>query len=274
MHRPFFITQNHGSRRRICVVLAVLLFVQSCWVGDASGFGKIGHRAIAQIAERHLSARARAAVKAILGNESLAEVSTYADEIRSDPKFDYAKSWHYVNIDDGKTYETAPRNPSGDAIESIQRFTKTLQSTTAKAEERVFALKWLVHLVGDIHQPLHVGRADDRGGNKIRCTWFGKNTNVHIVWDSKIIESTKLSYSEFAKVCDKATAEQTKEWQNSTVLDWANESFKLRTQAYKPPISTTQGSYRYSYDNLPIVKRRVNQAGIRLAGLLNEIYNK
>ncbi|MDA1016996.1 MAG: S1/P1 nuclease [Planctomycetota bacterium] len=274
MPQPFPTARRTATNRRMCVVLAVTILGQHGWIPNANGFGQTGHRAVGHIAQRHLTQQALAAVKAILGNETLAEVSTYADEIRSNPDFDYTKTWHYVNIPNGKNYDTAPLNSDGDAIEAIERFTKTLRSKNATDKERVFALKWLGHLVGDIHQPLHVGRAEDFGGNKITCKWFGKSTNLHTVWDSKLIEATELSDTEFAKVCDKASAAEKQKWQNSTVRDWASESLKHRAQAYKEPLPTTAGSYRYSHDNLPLVKKRVNQAGIRLAGLLNDIYGK
>ncbi len=256
------------------VCLFAIAVLQLAVSRTAHGFGATAHRAIGLIADRHLTAQTRAAVKAIIGRETLAEVSTWADEIRSDPAYKHASSWHWVTIEDGQTYESSRKNPNGDVVEAIRRHTAILRSSRSTKRERAEALKWVVHLVGDIHQPLHVGRGPDRGGNEIRCKWFGRTTNIHSVWDSKMVDSTKLSFTELANTCDKTTAEQRKEWQASTVLDWANESIKHRKQVYAVPDDSTSGSYAYSYKNLPLVKTRISQAGVRLAGLLNGIFDQ
>ena len=251
------------------ITFGVLSFV--C-VDVSCAFGRTGHRVIGRIAERHLTPAAKRAVQALLGRVNLAQVSTYPDEIRSDPRFSHAAPWHYVNIEDGKTYETSKKNPQGDAVEAMARFTATLRSPSASNERKIEALKWIVHLVGDIHQPLHVGRSKDRGGNAIDAMWFGDKTNLHTVWDSKMIDSTQLGFSELADFIDTATDKQVAMWQSSTVLEWVRESFDHRERAYTVPDPTTRGSYRYSYKHLPLVKLRLSQAGVRLAGLLNEIF--
>ena len=123
------------------------------------------------------------------------------------------------------------------------------------------------------HQPLHIGRAKDRGGNEIGVRWFDEFTNLHSVWDDKMIDSTKLSFTELAHFADTASKEDIKKWQHSTVLDWVRESIGHREQVYTPPDFNEYGGYKYSYENLPLVKLRLNQGGVRLAGLLNEIYS-
>lgn len=265
---------THSSRNRCLPVLIVGAALQLATPNNTFAFGATGHRAIGLIAERYLTPKTAAAIKSILGKETLAEVSTWADEIRSDSTWKHASTWHWVTIEDGDTYATSKKNARGDVIETIRRMTTTLRSERATQKERVEALKWLAHLIGDIHQPLHVGRGADRGGNSIRCEWHGDSTNIHSVWDSKMIKSTELSYTELANACDKASSQQRKQWQDSTVLDWANESIKHREQVYSVPEASTSGSYKYSYKNLPLLKLRINQAGIRLAGVLNEIYDE
>jgi len=118
--------------------------------------------------------------------------------MRSDPAWHHASPWHYVNIGDDETYETAQKNPEGDVVEAIQRLTGVLRDSQATPQDKVVAVKFLVHFVGDIHQPLHVGRHDDQGGNTIQVQWFGAPSNLHKVWDEQLIEAQKLSFSEFA----------------------------------------------------------------------------
>lgn len=264
------------TRMRLRVVTSAVVLISmvaSPTVEVAYGWGATGHRVVGKIAERHLSKRAAAAVKAILGRESLAEVATYPDEIRSDPKYKDTAPWHFVTIEDGETYETSKKSPQGDAVEAIRRFSAVLRSKTATKDEKVYALKWLVHLVGDIHQPLHVGRGEDRGGNTIKVKWFDEVTNLHSVWDDKIIESTKLSFTELSEFTDKASNKDIKKWQDASVLDWVDESISYRKQVYTKPEDNKYGAYKYSYQNLPLVKLRLNQGGVRLAGLLNQIFS-
>jgi hypothetical protein len=236
----------------------------------ASPWGAIGHRIVGRIAEQHLSAEARQQLQALLGPESLAQVSTWPDEIRADPRWSHASPWHYVNIGDEETYETAPKHPGGDVVEAIQRLSAVLRDPQAMPQEKVVAVKFLVHLVGDIHQPLHVGRRDDQGGNKIQGQWFGVPSNLHKVWDEQLIEAEKLSFSEFAAFLALPTAADVVTWQQSTVLDWVREAMSLRPQVYD--IGDGQLSYAYIYKQMPTVKERLLRAGVRLAGLFNTIF--
>lgn len=234
-------------------------------------WGQIGHRTIGHIADGLLSKKATKHVKRVLGTETLAEVSTWMDEIRSDNSYRYANTWHYCTIPDGMTYETAPKQEGGDVIWAIEKIVKELKDGGLSAEDEAKNLKFLVHLVGDIHQPLHVGNGEDRGGNDVKVQWFGTNTNLHSVWDSRMIDGKQFSYTEFANWVNHASKAQIKQWQAATVRDWAIESMSYRDQVYAVP-ENGRLSYRYSYDNFDLVKQRVLQAGVRLAGVINEIY--
>ena len=239
----------------------------------AFSWGKTGHRVVGQIAENHLSPKAAAAVRDLLGPDSLAEIANWADEIRSDPSWKRADPWHYVNIPDGETYEAMSKNPAGDIIVAMKRFEATLRNPAAPKEERIQALKFLVHMIGDIHQPLHAGKRDDLGGNRVSVHWFRsvEATNLHTVWDDLIIEQEKLSFTEWTRFLDHPTAAELKEWQGSNYTAWMEESYKLRDRCYdfKPELPL---SYDYVYKSLPIVKQRLLHAGVRLAGTLNGIF--
>jgi hypothetical protein len=234
------------------------------------GWGATGHRVTGYIANKHLNKKARKAIERILNGQSLAIVSTWMDDIRSDSTYDYTTDWHWVTIPDGMTYEQAEKNPKGDIIESIERIVAELKSRKLTPEQEVERLKWLIHLVGDIHQPLHVGRGDDRGGNNIKIMWFRADSNLHRVWDSDMIDDTKLSYTELAESLGNPSPQQIQRWQQATVRDWAYESASYRKQVYD--YGNARLGYQYSYKYLGIAKERLLQAGVRLAGLLNEIY--
>lgn len=234
-------------------------------------WGETGHRVIGKVAESHLSAKAKKALKEIMGHESLAEASTWMDEIRSDKSFNYAKPWHYVTIPDGKDYHSAEHAEGGDAYEAIGRMKQILKDASKSVEEKRNAIRMLTHLVGDFHQPLHVGNGEDRGGNNVKIKWFRNESNLHRIWDSGMIDSKKLSFSELAEMIDHPTREDMKA-EKSTDLDiWVEEAMKLRPQVYE--IGTKDYlSYEYMYHNWSTVKHQLYKAGVRLACILNEIY--
>lgn len=236
------------------------------------GWGIIGHRTVGAVAEKHLTKKARKKIKAILGNESLATVSNWMDDIKSDDAYDHTHDWHWVTIPAGQTYEQTEKNPHGDVISTIERLIAELKQGGLSREKEAEDLKMLVHLVGDIHQPLHVGGGDDTGGNDVKVKWFWENSNLHRVWDSGMIDSEKYSYSELADAVDISDKDLIKKWQASTVRDWAYESMALRDQVYDLPENKNM-NYEYRYHNWKTVQLRLSQAGIRLAGVLNEIYN-
>jgi len=251
-------------KKLLLVLFCTLLMVESF------GWGATGHRTTGLVAERYLNAKARKRIKQILGQESLAMVSTWMDEIRSDSTYNYTTDWHWTTIPDGGKYEDVEGNPDGKVVMMIEKFATELKSGKLTTKQQAEYLKMLIHMVGDIHQPLHVGKPGDRGGNEVKVKWAGGDSNLHRVWDSDMIDDTKLSYTELAQSLGKPNAEIIKEWQRTSVRDWAKESMTLRPQVYT--IGKGSLGYRYSYLNLPSVRERILQAGVRIAGLLNQIY--
>jgi hypothetical protein len=248
-----------------------VLMLTSCLVFTQSfGWGVTGHRAIGLVAEKHLSAKAKKKLKLLMGQESLAMMSTWMDEVRSDSTYNYTADWHWVTIETGKNYSDSPKNPNGDVIMTLERLIAELKTKKLDRKREIEYVKMIVHLVGDIHQPLHVGCCDDRGGNSVKVKWFRNETNLHSVWDSNMIDDTKLSYTELAGALEEPTAEVLARWQKASVRDWATESMTYRKQVYA--VGDGNLSFKYSYKNLDAVKLRLEQAGIRLAGVLNEIY--
>lgn len=234
------------------------------------GWGQTGHRAMGLIAERHLSKKTKKAIDRILMGESLAMSTTWMDEIRSDSTYRYTSDWHWVTIPDGQTYEQSEKNPKGDAIATIERIIAELKSKKFTGKEEAERLKMLVHLIGDIHQPLHAGRGPDRGGNNVKVMWFRTDSNLHRVWDSDMIDDKDLSYTELANSLGTPTEAETALWKKATVRDWATESVSYRQQVYD--YGDGKMGYQYSYKYYHIVKLRLKQSGVRLAKVLNEIY--
>lgn len=252
--------------RTRCGLLALLLVPL-----HGLAWGPTGHRAVGLVAEQHLTNKARKAVARILGGESLAMSSTWMDDIRSDHAYDQTHDWHWVTVPDSSTYVQSAKNPEGDVVEAIERMKAILRNDTTSIERKRSALRMLVHLVGDIHQPLHVGRGDDKGGNDFQVRWFKTGSNLHRVWDSGMIDERKLSYSELANSIDHASKADVRTWQHSSTVDWTLEAAALRPQVYGAEKGADIG-YEYMYTNWPTVERQLLKAGIRLAGVLNELF--
>jgi len=234
-------------------------------------WGQIGHYVTGEIAEQYLTDKTAIELKRILGNTSIAMASTWMDDIRSDPHYDYTSDWHWVTIPPGESYEEAEKNPNGDIIEALELKIEQLKKGGLSQTEEWEKLKMVIHMVGDIHQPLHVGTGEDRGGNDVSVQWMGENSNLHRVWDSDMINSYQLSFTELTRKINHPTDEQITKWQEASVRDWAMESKSYRDQVYDLPDDRRIG-WIYRYQHFDIVEKRLLQAGIRLAGVLNDIY--
>ena len=238
----------------------------------ASAWGPTGHRVVGEIASRHLTDCTKARLDSILGPQSLAIISNWMDDIKSDPRYRSWNPWHYCTIPDDQTYAEAGTPSSSDIITKLhQLMTQGLPNSESEWEDET-AIKMICHLVGDIHQPLHVGNGTDKGGNDFEVYWFGKKSNLHRVWDSGIITSTELSYTEYVQWIDHATPEQMADWSSDDVLVWAQESKQIRMSGIYPEGPNLRLGYQYRYQHQETVNLRLLQAGIRLAHVLNTLY--
>ncbi len=267
----------------------------------AHAWGKSGHRIVAEIAERHLEPAMRARITRLLDGSGLPEISNWADDVRSYPAWECAPL-HYVTIEPGARYPDQGV-PRGDAAEAIVYYADVLADDGADLEHRRIALKFLVHLIGDLHQPLHSGRGCDRGGNLIKVDYFGEIINFHTVWDTTLIDSEKLSFTEYADFVDHADAEEITEYQDSTPLDWTREAqgfldgvYSCHTDGDGCPCfcgdcddgrSSFGGcqrrkctliaagpvrlGYRYRIRALKVIRSQLVKGGARLAGMLSWI---
>ena len=258
------------------IVLPCVLAVASVAATPASppaAWGANGHRVVATIAERHLLPVTRFRIRELIGPYPLAQVANWADAYRGTPEGAHTAPWHYVNVAPGQDYVDPAGDEPQNIIQAMRLQERILRDTTRSADERAMALKFLVHFIADIHQPLHAGMASDRGGNLVRVEWFGAPTNLHTVWDTRLIEHQQLSYTEYVEFLDHAEPHEIAMWQASGYLVWMRESQALRDTVYTLP-SAQQGAspdLRWDYVNAmtPIMEQRLLQAGMRLAAVLN-----
>lgn len=253
-----------------CIFLLTFLITLSLAAAD---WGPTGHRATAVIAEQYLSPKAKRKIKKLLGKETFATVSTYADEIKGNPELYKYSPWHYVNIAPGDTYITSSKNPKGDLVTGIEMCKEILTSKTSTQEEKVFYLKLLIHFMGDLHQPLHMGHQDDKGGNDFQVQWFGEGTNLHSVWDAKIIESYGMSYSELVTNFGQKDKQKYKIFTSGNLLNWVEEGKDLVQTVYNSATKGENLKYNYLNTYMPIVEEQIEKGGMRLAAVLNAIYN-
>lgn len=250
------------------VLLALISFLP---VSDSWAWGLTGHRVVGHIAQGQLKGKAKRKINKILENNSLAEVSNHMDDIKSDRAYDHTHDWHWVTIPEGKEYSETNKNPKGDLWAKIEEIKATLKKgNLAPAEEREL-LTFLVHLVGDLHQPLHVGAYDDQGGNFVKVQWFGRPSNLHRVWDSDMIDDKKLGYTELAAFLNIPDKKTKKEWQSRSMETWVKHIQSFHKKAYTLPEDRKLG-YDYAYHNFKDVQQCLLEGGIHLAGILNEIY--
>lgn len=252
------------------ILLAILLALTAT---QAHAWGQIGHRVTGAIAEPLLTRKAKAQIAAIIGNESLAEASTWADEMRSSPEPFWqttANPWHYVTVQPGKTYAEIGAPPEGDAYSALKQFEATLKSPTATKTEKQLALRFSIHIIGDLHQPLHVGNGTDRGGNDKKVTFGRDETNLHAVWDGNLVDRQQLSYTEMtAFLTRRITPQMLRDYGQADPLVWIGESATIRDVIYP---TEDRLSYRYAFNQQETLDTRLLQAGIRMAAYFNKLF--
>lgn len=249
------------------------LLLLSSVAQEILAWGQKGHDVTCEIAERHLDRGARKAVKRLLEGKSMVYWSNWLDNASHTEEYLYTKTWHYKNIDAGVLYEDAELEPKGDVVTAINKQLQTLKDKASSTESKRLALKMLIHLVGDVHQPMHMGHKSDLGGNRWMIHYFGKEKNLHGIWDADVLEGGhKWSYEEWATEIDRLNKKQNKEICKGSVDDWARETFAIATEVYG---STPQGSklsYDYQARWTPVIEQQLLRGGLRLAHLLNSVF--
>ena len=259
---------------KLAVVLA-LLFIISI-PSRSMAWGLVGHRVVAEIADTYLTAKARIEIKKILGNESLAMASNWADFIKSDDRFRYLSSWHYVDFDKAYTLPEMEaylaKDTDADAYTKLNFMIAELKKPNLSKQNKLLYLRMVIHVVEDVHQPMHTAHKDDKGGNDFKLNWFGKPTNLHSIWDSELIDFQQLSYTEYANAINHTTAAQRAEWQKASIAEWLYESNQLGEKLYTDVKQGDNLSYAYNFSHIDILNQQMLKAGVRLAGVLNAIF--
>lgn len=246
---------------------------------EAHAWGRLGHRAATIVAEKRLSPAARAAIRDLLDpGETLADASLWADAHRNEVPGSGA--WHFVNVPIVELrYDARFCAPNGCVVSKIGEMKDALANDAAPRDARKLALRMLVHLVEDLHQPLHVGDRGDRGGNDLQVRFFERGSNLHRVWDEDIIEHHSTDEARWVAELDAlAKTDAARKWTSGTVESWADESLAAARQAYAIPgsVATLEPGARLRNDYfdtaLPVVEQRLAQAAVRLSSMLNEIF--
>ena len=249
----------------------LIIFLSLC------SWGRTGHQAIGHIAEAHLTPKTAQAIRDLLGPESLAGASTYADEIRTDSFFSFTAPWHYIDVPAHEKYDqfkiSVYNEPGQNLYRALTHWEMVLQSPHEERAVRIFALKMIVHLVGDMHQPLHVARAEDKGGNDIQVIFEGKETNLHALWDSGLIGKTGMNPNQLAKAWDTASPQTILEWQSEPLIQTLYVSNHISNHIYDDLPTDRKLEESYYQKNISMIWQRVEQAGIRLAGILNQAFD-
>ena len=251
-------------------IILFFLIVSHAIFSNEDVWGKVGHQVIGEIATQNLSLNAMYQVEKILDGQSLSLVSTWADEMRSNPEFSKYNSWHYVNMPLDKEYHEINKNPKGDVVQAINKCIEVLKEENSSKELKSFHLKYLVHLIGDIHQPLHTGRFEDRGGNDIKLNFLGNASNLHRVWDTQIIEYFTIDYKSLAN--DLINKQKTQVSLNP--IDWSYESHQEVKKIYSQILAKENISRDYIEKNFSLIKNQLHKGGLTLAAVLNDIFKK
>jgi hypothetical protein len=252
--------------------MSPVIFLMVATQETATAWGPDGHRIICEIAERHLLPRTREIIHKNFNIEKLTLVANWADAVKKSSHPPDVR--HYTNIEEGSlTYDQTRDCPDKKCVtEKIREYERILSNKRLFYFDRKDALKLLVHLVGDIHQPMHLGNLVDRGGNEIKVVVNGEETNLHKLWDSGLIFHEDDSLIQYAKKLDsRTTVEEISLWIKTYVEDWSNESRELILKYGYPLIVDENGSVSEEYiaRGRLIVEEQLRRAGVRLAHILN-----
>lgn len=253
-------------------VILLALLLPLCSFGNF--WGETGHRVTGHIAQNHLTGKAKRILNDLLDGHSLAFVSTYADEIKADRSYSKFSAWHYVNYPLGMRYEDSEKSEYGDIVTAIEECIRVVKNKDSSRADRVFYLKMLIHFIGDLHQPMHASRAEDKGGNDIQVQWFGQGSNLHRVWDKNLIVSYGMTYTELANELDRGVSrKERKKIQEGSIYDWVDESHEICGTLYESVEVGEKLGYRYTYDYNDLLFEQLQKGGLRLAKVLNDLFS-
>ena len=263
---PAGIANMRRTPSQLCTALLLLAVAL-----PAQGWGWLGHQVAGDITWRYLDDTARDRVQHLLGAETLAEASTWADRMRDDPSDfwqNVAGPYHYVTVPVGRDYREVGAPRQGDSVTALTEFATVLRDRHSSGAERRLALRFALHIIQDLQQPLHVGNGRDRGGNDIAVAVHGEVSNLHRVWDYHIPASARRDRRGWLRELEQRQLLRPVTSSDADPLIWIAESAKLRDTLYPPPSRVDQ---QYLHGHLPTVEERLALAGIRAAAWLNAV---
>ena len=260
------------------ILAAAALVLALSWSSSAQAWGPLGHRLVARLAQAQLAPPARAEVERLLATEglqSLADIATWADDLRgSDPGLGRRSArWHYINLGElACRYDRDAACRGGNCVvEAINAQAAILGDRNRSDAERLQALKFVVHFVGDVHQPMHAGYARDHGGNTVQLQLHGRGTNLHAVWDTPLLRSAGLREDAYATRLQRGQARPPADaarYTRAAPARWAERSCAIATADGVYP-ATASIDDDYLNRHRPTAERQVKLAGARLAALLD-----
>lgn len=239
----------------------------------------LGHRIVGEIASSYLTPKARKEIQKILGTESVAMASNWADFIKSNPGYNYLSPWHYINFDSALSYTQMQnflkKDTAADAYTKLNFLIKELKNKNLPQKEKLMYLRLLIHIAGDVHQPFHSSRKGDTGGNDINVSWFNQSSNIHRVWDEQLIDFQKLSYTEYTDAIKQVSLKQRAIWQKQPLSKWLYDSYSISEQLHRELRQPDQKlSFQYNYKHINTLNEQLLKGGVHLAGLLNQIFGQ
>lgn len=256
--------------------IALVIGLVSYMPMEANAWGMIGHRVVGEVADSYLNAKARRAIQAILGSESLAMAANWGDFIKSDSTYNYMYNWHFVNLPGGLdkqgVYNILETEKAPNLYNKMIDLMAVLKKPGSSMADKKLALRMLIHMQGDLCQPMHVAHKEDLGGNRISVSWFNERSNLHRVWDEQLIEYQQLSYTEYAKAINHPSAVQLYNWRSTSLKDCIYESYTVCTKIYDKTKPDSKLSYRYNFEWVDTLNEQLLKGGVRLAKMLNDIY--
>ena len=273
-------------KRIVLIVLSTFIMMESV---SLYAWGPMGHDVVASIAEQHLNRKTKRKISRLLGGHSIVYYSSWMDNIQNSPYwengYNQTKTWHYANVDKGLTYQTMQKNENGDVVNSLEMLTDAMINRYDELTDsmKVDYVKMIVHMVGDLHCPMHAGRLSDRGGNNTKVKWFGQPTNLHSVWDSRMIDAArKWNYTEWVEQLDRTNRKYRKNVTEGSYEDWFTTTVANASKIYNyveaidqklPEEELPNLSYQFVYDFSPMLEEQLLLGGYRLAYVLNTIFS-
>ncbi len=251
--------------------VAAFLFVSVFLLQNERSFawGKTGHELVAQIAFHFLDDSTKKIVKSYLGNLSIEEAANWMDDAKSNTYYNYMRTWHYVNVEKGETYKPTTERDIVTVLHSAIEELKNYKNEKRKDVKRDLLL--LFHLIGDLHQPLHVGYGSDRGGNSVEINSPVVSGNLHSVWDSQIIDNKGINLDSCLALFPSLDSNQINEIQKINVMGWMRQSRTLLDTAYS--FQNNYLSAQYVDNNVRVIERQLLLGGLRLASVLKIVFN-